>query len=223
MLYRALKWLLGLIAKVVFRPDITGVENVPAKGAVILASNHLSVMDSIIIPLVIPRQVNFLAKEEYFVGKSPVQRLRTAFMRTIGQIPVQRGQARAGLEALSVAGEVLEKGGIFGIYPEGTRSLDLRLYRGHTGVGQLALTSGAPVVPMALIGTDKIQRPGQKWPRPAKVTVRIGKPLDFSRYDGMAASPAIRRAATDEIMYAIMELSGQEYVDTYHKRPDAAA
>jgi 1-acyl-sn-glycerol-3-phosphate acyltransferase len=222
VLYRALKSLLGLLAKIVFRPDVTGLENVPANGAVILASNHLSVMDSIIIPLIIPRQVNFLAKEEYFIGKSPIKRLRTAFMRTIGQIPVQRGQARAGLAALDVAAEVLEKGGIFGIYPEGTRSRDLRLHRGHTGVGQLALTTGAVVVPMALIGTEKIQRPDQKLPRPAKVTIRIGKPLDFSRYDGMAASPAIRRAVTDEIMYMIMELSGQEYVDTYHKIPDAA-
>jgi 1-acyl-sn-glycerol-3-phosphate acyltransferase len=222
VLYRALKSLLGLLAKIVFRPDVTGLENVPAKGAVILASNHLSVMDSIIIPLIIPRQVNFLAKEEYFIGRSPIKRLRTAFMRTIGQIPVQRGQARAGLAALDVAAEVLEKGGIFGIYPEGTRSRDLRLHRGHTGVGQLALTTGAVVVPMALIGTEKIQRPDQKLPRPAKVTIRIGKPLDFSRYDGMAASPAIRRAVTDEVMYMIMELSGQEYVDTYHKIPDAA-
>lgn len=222
MLYRALRTVLVLVAKALFRPTVEGLENFPAKGAVILASNHLSVFDSILIPLIVPRQVNFLAKEEYFTGRSPYQRLRTAFMRTIGQIPVQRGQARAGVAALEVAGEVLEKGGAFGIYPEGTRSLDLRLYRGHTGVGQLALTSGAPVVPMALIGTDQIQPPGQRFPRPRRVTIRIGKPLDFSRYDGMSASPAIRRAVTDEVMYSIMELSGQEYVDVYHKRPEAA-
>jgi 1-acyl-sn-glycerol-3-phosphate acyltransferase len=222
VLYRSLRSLLTLIANVIFRPKIEGVENVPAKGAVILASNHLSVIDSILIPLVVPRQVNFLAKEEYFTGRSPYQRARAAFMRAIGQIPVQRGAARAGLAALDVAGEVLEKGGAFGIYPEGTRSLDLRLYRGHTGVGQLALATGAVVVPVALIGTERIQPPGQRLPRPHPVQVRFGKPLDFSRYDGMSASPAIRRAVTDEIMYAIMELSGQEYVDMYHKRPDAA-
>jgi 1-acyl-sn-glycerol-3-phosphate acyltransferase len=123
---------------------------------------------------------------------------------------------------LDVASEVLNRGEVFGIYPEGTRSRDLRLGRGHTGVGQLALTTDAVVVPVALIGTDRIQPPGQRFPKPSRVTVRIGKPLNFARYDGMAASPAIRRAVTDEIMYAIMELSGQEYVDTYHKRPDAA-
>lgn len=222
MLYRALHALLGSIFKVLFRPKVEGLDNLPAKGAVILASNHLSVFDSFVIPLVVPRQVNFLAKEEYFTGNSPIQRLRTAIMRTIGQVPVQRGQARAGVAALEVAGDVLAKGGAFGIYPEGTRSLDLRLHRGHTGVGQLALTTGAPVIPVALVGTDRIQPVGQRFPRPSKVTVRFGKPLDFSRYEGMGASPAIRRAVTDEIMYAIMELSGQEYVDAYHKRPNAA-
>jgi 1-acyl-sn-glycerol-3-phosphate acyltransferase len=222
VIYRALRAVCAFLAKLLVRPTVEGLENFPAKGAVILASNHLSVFDSILIPLVVPRQVNFLAKEEYFVGKSPFARIRTAFMRAIGQIPVQRGQARAGVAALEVATQVLEGGGAFGIYPEGTRSLDLRLYRGHTGVGQLALATGAPVVPVALIGTDRIQPPGQKFPRPSKVTIRIGKPLDFSRYDGMSAAPAIRRAVTDEIMYSIMELSGQEYVDIYHKRPEAA-
>jgi 1-acyl-sn-glycerol-3-phosphate acyltransferase len=221
-MYRALRAVCAFLAKLLFRPTVEGLENFPAKGAVILASNHLSVFDSILIPLVVPRQVNFLAKEEYFVGNSPHKRLRTAFLRAIGQIPVQRGQARAGVAALEVAGKVLESGGAFGIYPEGTRSLDLRLHRGHTGVGQLALTSGAPVVPVALVGTDRIQPPGQRFPRPQKVVIRIGEPLDFSRYDGMSAAPAIRRAVTDEIMYAIMELSGQEYVDAYHKRPEAA-
>jgi 1-acyl-sn-glycerol-3-phosphate acyltransferase len=222
VLYRVIKALVSGLFKITFRPTVEGRENFPAKGAVILASNHLSVFDSFVIPLVVPRQVNFLAKEEYFQGRSPIKRLRTAFMRTIGQIPVERGAARAGIAALEVASEVLERGGVFGIYPEGTRSRDLRLGRGHTGVGQLALTTNALVVPVALIGTEKIQAPGKKLPRPSRVTVRIGKPLSFARYDGMAASPAIRRAVTDEIMYAIMELSGQEYVDTYHKRPDAA-
>jgi 1-acyl-sn-glycerol-3-phosphate acyltransferase len=222
VLYRALKSLLGVLFKVVFRPKVEGLENFPAKGAVILASNHLSVFDSFVIPLVVPRQVNFLAKEEYFVGTSLFKRMRASFMRAIGQIPVERGAARAGLAALDVATEVLQRGEVFGIYPEGTRSLDLRLHRGHTGVGQLALTTSALVVPVALVGTDQIQPPGQRFPRPRPVTIRVGKPLNFARYDGMAASPAIRRAVTDEIMYAIMELSGQVYVDIYHKRPDAA-
>ncbi|MCE7008484.1 1-acyl-sn-glycerol-3-phosphate acyltransferase [Kibdelosporangium philippinense] len=222
MFYRALRAVCAIIAKVLFRPRVEGLENIPAKGAVILASNHLSVFDSILIPLVVTRQVNFLAKEEYFLGRSPYKRVRAAFMRAIGQVPVQRGQARAGVAALEAASGVLEKGDVFGIYPEGTRSRDLRLHRGHTGVGQLALSTGAVVVPMAVIGTERIQPPGQRFPRPARVTIRIGKPLNFSRYDRMQASPAIRRAVTDEIMYAIMELSGQEYVDAYHKLPDAA-
>jgi 1-acyl-sn-glycerol-3-phosphate acyltransferase len=141
----------------------------------------------------------------------------------LGYVPVERGNAAAGLSALEAARKVIEAGNAFAIYPEGTRSLDGRLHRGHTGVGALALATGAKVVPIALAGTEKVQPIGKRFPRIAKVTVRFGDPLDFRRYEGMGASPAVRRAVTDEIMYAILELSGQEYVDTYHKRPGEAA
>jgi 1-acyl-sn-glycerol-3-phosphate acyltransferase len=206
----------------VYRPVVIGAENVPVNGPLILASNHLSAVDTAVIPFVTPRPVAFLGKAEYFTGRGPIKWFVAAFLSGLGYVPVHRGNAHAGLEALAAARKVLDAGGAFAIYPEGTRSLDGKLHRGHTGVAQLALTTGAPVIPVALIGTDKVQPVGTKQFRLAKVTVRFGKPLEFSRYDGMAGSSAIRRAVTDEIMYAILELSGQEYVDSYHKRPDAA-
>jgi 1-acyl-sn-glycerol-3-phosphate acyltransferase len=222
VLHLLIRWLLAPFARLVYRPEVIGADNVPLDGPVIVAANHLSAVDSAVIPIVTPRPVSFLGKAEYFTGRGPVRRLIAAFLSGLGYVPVHRGNAHAGLAALAAARQVLESGGAFAIYPEGTRSLDGRLHRGHTGVAQLALTTGAPVVPVALAGTDKVQPVGVKLPRIAKVTVRFGKPLDFSRYDGMAGSSAIRRSVTDEIMYAILELSGQEYVDSYHKRPEAA-
>ena len=222
MLYQLVRWVLAPLLKAVYRPHVEGLANVPGEGPLVLASNHLSFIDSIIIPLIAPRPVAFLAKAEYFEGGNLKQRMAGAFFRAMGAVPVRRGQGRAAVAALDAGIEVLNKGGAFGIYPEGTRSLDGKLHRGHTGVAQLALSTGALVVPVALRGTDKVQPKGKKLPRVHRFTVRFGKPLDFSRYDGMGASPPIRRAVTDEIMYAIMELSGQEYVDSYHKRPDAA-
>ncbi|WP_133852800.1 lysophospholipid acyltransferase family protein [Labedaea rhizosphaerae] len=222
MLYQVVRRVLAPLLKAVFRPHVEGIEDVPPEGPVIFASNHLSFIDSIIIPLIAPRSVSFLAKAEYFEGGNLRQRMAGAFFSAMGAVPVRRGQGRAAVAALDAGIEVLNKGGGFGIYPEGTRSLDGKLHRGHTGVAQLALSTGALVVPVALLGTDKVQPKGKKLPRVHRFTVRFGKPLDFSRYEGMGASPPIRRAVTDEIMYAIMELSGQEYVDSYHKRPDAA-
>ena len=222
MLYQVIRKVAAPVVRTVFRPIVEGVENVPAHGPVIFASNHLSFIDSVVIPLMSPREVAFLAKEEYFAGGGIKQRVTGSFFRAIGAVPVKRGQGRAAIAALDTAAEVLAKGRGFGIYPEGTRSLDGRLHRGHTGVAQLALSAGAPVVPVALIGTAEIQPVGRKLPRIHRFTVRFGTPLDFARYEGLDGSPPIRRAVTDEIMYAIMELSGQEYVDSYHKRPDAA-
>jgi 1-acyl-sn-glycerol-3-phosphate acyltransferase len=213
---------LAPVVKAVYRPHVEGLENVPDHGPVIFASNHLSFIDSVIIPLIAPRPVAFLAKAEYFEGGNLRQRVAGTFFAAMGAVPVKRGQGRAAVAALDAGIDVLKQGGAFGIYPEGTRSLDGRLHRGHTGVAQLALSTGALVVPLALLGTDKVQPKGKKLPRVHRFTVRFGKPLNFERYDGMGASPPIRRAVTDEIMYAIMELSGQEYVDSYHKRPDAA-
>jgi 1-acyl-sn-glycerol-3-phosphate acyltransferase len=222
VLYEVLRGVIAPAAKVVYRPTVEGLENVPRHGAVILASNHLSFIDSVVIPLVAGRPVAFLAKSEYFTGRSPRARLVGGLLGALGHVPVDRGKGRAALAALDVATEVLGGGGAFGIYPEGTRSLDGRLHRGHTGVAQLTLTTGAPVVPLAMIGTDAMMPKGAHVPRLKPVTVRFGTPLDFARYDGLADSPAIRRSVTDEIMYAILQLSGQEYVDAYHKRPDAA-
>jgi 1-acyl-sn-glycerol-3-phosphate acyltransferase len=222
VLYEVIQHTLGPAGRLVYRPTVLGLANVPRRGAVILASNHLSFIDSVVIPLVARRQVAFLAKSEYFRGGSPRQRMVGALLGALGHVPVERGKGRAALASLDVATDVLSRGGAFGIYPEGTRSLDGRLHRGHTGVAQLTLTTGAPVVPLALIGTDEMMPVGVRIPRRRPITVRFGRPLDFSRYDGLADSPTVRRSVTDEIMYAIMELSGQEYVDAYHKRPDAA-
>jgi 1-acyl-sn-glycerol-3-phosphate acyltransferase len=210
-----LRWVMWLAARSWFRPVVTGADRVPARGAVILAINHLAVIDSFVVALMLRRRVAFLAKAEYFEGR------RAILFRALGAVPVRRQHSRAALAALEAAGEVLARGEAFAIHPEGTRSLDGRLHRGRTGVAQLALSSGAPVVPVAVIGTDRAQPAGTRIPRPRRITIRFGDPLDFQRYDGMDGAPAIRRAITDEIMYAILELSGQEYVDTYHERPAA--
>lgn len=222
MLQQLIRYLLAPIARLIFRPVIEGPEKVPRDGAVILAANHRAAIDTWVIPFVAPRPVRFLGKAEYFEGKGVRGRMFAAFLSALGFVPVERGNAYAGLAALNAARKVLDEGGAFGIYPEGTRSRDGRLHRGHTGVAQLALVSGAPVVPVALIGTEKVLPVGKRIPRLARITVRFGQPMDFSRYKGLEASPAVRRAVTDEIMYAILELSEQTYVDRYHQRPDAA-
>jgi 1-acyl-sn-glycerol-3-phosphate acyltransferase len=222
VLYGALKLLIGPVIRVASRPVVEGLDNVPKHGPVILASNHLSFADNIVIPVLVPRKVTFLAKAEYFEGRGLKGLLSRWFFSGLGHVPVQRGRGRAAQEALDTARGVLAAGGAFGIYPEGTRSRDGRLHRGRTGVARLALTTGAPVVPVAVIGTNRLQPIGARLPRPHRIKVRFGRPLNFSRYDGMADSLLIHRTVTDEIMYAILELSGQEYVDTYHRGQDAA-
>ena len=189
-----------------------GREHVPAAGPVILASNHLSFIDSVVLRLAAPRRVIFLAKAEYFTGRGVRGRFMRWFFTAVGSVPVSRGQHRAATAALDTALEVLERGDAFGIYPEGTRSLDGRLYRGRTGVAWLALTSGAPVVPVALDGTERLQPVGKRIPRPARVTVRFGPPLTFT---GDPATARTRRAVTNEVMHAIGELSGQERADRF--------
>jgi 1-acyl-sn-glycerol-3-phosphate acyltransferase len=222
MLYAVSKRVVGAVARSVYRPKVIGAEKVPTTGPVILAPNHLAVLDSFIVPLVLPRPVAFLAKAEYFQGSGLKGGLSKWLFTSLGAIPVERGRGRAAMEAIGAAEQVLHDGGAFGIHPEGTRSPDGRLYRGRTGVARLTLSTGAPVVPVALTGTDKLQPRGTKIPRLAPVTVRFGDPLDFSRYSGMDASLPVLRSITDEIMYAIAELSDQEYVDKYQK-PGAAA
>ncbi|GAA2870480.1 lysophospholipid acyltransferase family protein [Pseudonocardia halophobica] len=218
-----IRWVLAPLVRMIWRPRVQGVQNVPAHGPVIFAANHRAAVDTAVIPLVTPRPVAFLAKAEYFTARSLKTRLIGRFLGALGYVPVDRANAKAGLAALEAGRTVLEAGGAFGIYPEGTRSLDGRLHRGHTGVASLALSTGAVVVPVGLVGTEKVQPVGKKLPRVARVEVRFGRPLDFSRYDGLEGSAAIRRAVTDEVMDAIADLSGQVYVDRYHRRPGEAA
>lgn len=216
MFYWVMKHILaGPLLRLYFRPWTKGVENIPAEGGAILASNHLAVIDSFVLPLVLDRQVKFLGKSDYFTGKGIKGRLVAGFMRRIGTIPVDRGDHKASEAALHTGLRVLADGGLFGIYPEGTRSPDGRLYRGKTGVARLALESGAPVIPVAMIDTNKSQRVGQVIPKPMSIGIIIGEPLDFSRYAGMENDRFVLRAITDEIVYAILQLSGQEYVDVY--------
>ncbi|MEV6678470.1 lysophospholipid acyltransferase family protein [Streptomyces erythrochromogenes] len=216
MFYHLLKHvLLGPLLRLLFRPRIEGLENIPEEGAAIVAGNHLSFSDHFLMPAILARRITFLAKAEYFTGPGLKGRLTAAFFRSAGQIPVDRSGKDAGQAALREGLGVLAKGELLGIYPEGTRSHDGRLYKGKVGVAAMALGAGVPVIPCAMVGTFEIQPPGQKIPNIRRVTIRFGEPLDFSRYAGMERERAVLRAVTDEIMYAILGLSGQEYVDRY--------
>jgi 1-acyl-sn-glycerol-3-phosphate acyltransferase len=206
---------LGPLLKLLFRPWVEGEENIPEDGAAIFASNHLSFSDSIFLPLMVPRRMTFLAKSDYFTGRGIKGRLTAAFFKGVGQLPIDRSGGRAGEAALRQGLKVLRRGELLGIYPEGTRSPDGRLYRGRTGVARMALEAGVPVLPVAMIGTDKAQPTGKKVPKLMRIGIKIGKPLDFSRYEGMEDDRFVLRSVTDEIMYELMLLSGQEYVDMY--------
>ena len=216
-MYGTMKVAIGGPLKVAFRPWVEGLENIPDEGAAILASNHLSFSDSFFLPAVLDRKVTFIAKAEYFTTPGVKGKLTAAFFKGAGQLPVDRSGARGAGEAAIKAGiDVLERGELFGIYPEGTRSPDGRLYRGKPGgLARVALATGAPVIPVAMIDTEKIQPPGKVMPKLMRPGIRIGKPLDFSRYNGMESDRFVLRAVTDEVMYEIMKLSGQEYVDIY--------
>jgi 1-acyl-sn-glycerol-3-phosphate acyltransferase len=223
VLYWLLKYIiLGPWLKLVFRPRVEGLEHVPSEGPVIIASNHLSFGDSIFMPLMVKRKVTFPAKSEYFTGPGIKGWLIKMFFVGTGQVAIDRSGGRAARAALDIGLDILRKGGIFGIYPEGTRSPDGRLYRGKTGVARLALESSAPVVPVAMLNTDEIQPIGKVLPKLKRVRIRFGAPLDFSRYGGMAGDRFIERAVTDEIMYELMTLSGREYVDIYAQQVKAA-
>ncbi|QEU96491.1 lysophospholipid acyltransferase family protein [Streptomyces kanamyceticus] len=216
MFYLLLKYvILGPLLRLMFRPRIEGLEHIPESGAAIVAGNHLSFSDHFLMPAIIKRRITFLAKAEYFTGPGVKGRLTAAFFRSAGQIPVDRSGKEAGQAAIREGLGVLRKGELLGIYPEGTRSHDGRLYKGKVGVAAMALKAQVPVIPCAMIGTFEAQPPGQKVPNFQKVTIRFGEPLDFSRYSGMDNEKAVLRAVTDEIMYAILGLSGQEYVDKY--------
>ncbi|MFB7458666.1 lysophospholipid acyltransferase family protein [Streptomyces sp. NPDC056188] len=217
-----IKAVLGPIMRLMFRPQVEGAERIPGDGPVILAGNHLTFIDSMILPLVCDRQVCFIGKDEYVTGKGFKGRLMAWFFTGVGMIPVDRDGGRGGVAALMTGRRVLEAGRMFGIYPEGTRSPDGRLYRGRTGIARLTLMTGAPVVPFAMIGTDKLQPGGTGLPRPGRVTVRFGEPMEFSRYEGMDRDRYVLRAVTDSVMAEVMRLSGQEYVDIYATKAKAA-
>ncbi|MFD7232561.1 lysophospholipid acyltransferase family protein [Streptomyces sp. NPDC059881] len=223
MFYYVLKYvILGPLLRLLFRPRIEGLEHIPADGAAIVAGNHLSFSDHFLMPAILKRRITFLAKAEYFTGPGVKGRLTAAFFRSAGQIPVDRSGKDAGQAAIREGLGVLSKDELLGIYPEGTRSHDGRLYKGKVGVAVMALTAQVPVVPCAMVGTFEIQPPGQVLPKIKRVTIRFGEPLDFSRYAGMENEKAALRAVTDEIMYEILALSGQEYVDEYAVKAKAA-
>ena len=206
---------IGPLVNLLFRPWVKGLDNIPATGAAVIVSNHLSFSDSIFLPLAVPRPVVFLAKSEYFTGKGLKGKLTAAFFRLTNQLPMDRSGGAASATSLSAGEEILNSGSLLGIYPEGTRSPDGRLYRGKTGVAKLILATGVPVIPVAMIGTDKVQPIGRRIPNIRRIGIIVGEPMDFRRYAGMGDDRFIQRSVTDEIMYALMRLSGQEYVDVY--------
>ncbi|WP_425607067.1 1-acyl-sn-glycerol-3-phosphate acyltransferase [Ornithinimicrobium faecis] len=209
--------LIGPVVRTLFKPWVEGEEHVPEHGAAIFASNHLSFSDSIFLPLVVDRRMTFPAKMEYFTGTGIKGWMTKTFLTGLGQIPIDRSGGSASMAALNSGLRVLNRGELFGIYPEGTRSPDGKLYKGKTGVARMALEAKVPVIPVAMINTEKAQPTGQVIPNieRGQVGVRFGKPLDFSRYDGMEDDRTVLRSITDEIMYELMQLSGQEYVDDY--------
>ena len=217
MRYWMLKYvILGPWLRLIFRPKVVGLENVPTEGPAILASNHLSFADNILIPLVIPRRrVTFVAKQEYFTSPGFKGWFMRQFFTGAGQIPIDRSSGTSAKAALETGKRVLAKGGLLGFYPEGTRSPDGRLYRGKTGIARTALEAGVRVIPVAVRGTNEVQPIGKRLPRLRPLSVTFGKPLDFSRYEGLAGDRFVERSMTDEIMYELMTLTGREYVDLY--------
>ena len=219
MLYWILKHIVvGPWLRVLFRPWVEGLDNVPDKGAAILASNHLSFSDSFFLPLVVPRPITFLAKSDYFTGKGIKGFFTKMFFAGVGQVPVDRSGGRASEAALRTGLRILGEGSLLGIYPEGTRSPNGTLYRGKTGVARMAMEAKVPIIPAAMINTYEIQPPGQVRPSIRRVGIRLGRPLDFSRYEGLENDRFVLRSVTDEVMYELMTLSGQEYVDMYATR-----
>jgi 1-acyl-sn-glycerol-3-phosphate acyltransferase len=203
------------VLKTLFRPWVIGLENIPATGGAILASNHLSFSDSVFLPVVVDRQVSFLAKSEYFTGKGIKGFLVRLFFIASGQLPIDRAGGKASEASLNTGLRVLARGDLLGIYPEGTRSPDAKLYRGRTGVARMVLEAHVPIIPVAMIDTEKVMPIGTKLPKIRRIGIVIGEPLDFSRFEGLESDRFILRSVTDEIMYELHRLGGQEYADVY--------
>jgi 1-acyl-sn-glycerol-3-phosphate acyltransferase len=206
---------MGPLLSLLGRPKTEGLDNIPNSGPAILASNHLAVADSFFKCLVVRRRITFLAKAEYFTGTGLKGWFTRWFYTVAGQVPIDRTSADTAQNALDTAKRLLGQGKLMCLYPEGTRSPDGRLYKGKTGLARMALETGVPVIPVAMIGTDSVNPPGSKMWRFGSVSIRVGKPLDFSRFEGLAGNRFIERAVIDEVMYELMQLSGQEYVDLY--------
>ena len=205
----------GPLLKTVFRPWVVGLDNIPKSGGVILASNHLSFIDSIFLPLLIDRRIYFLAKSDYFTGKGLKNWAVKHFLLGTGMLPIDRSGGKASEASLNTGLDVIAKGNVLGIYPEGTRSPDGKMYRGRTGVARMILEGHVPVVPVAMVDTEKVMPIGSKIPKVRRIGVIFGEPLDFSRFEGLEGDRFILRAITDEIMYELSRISGQEYVDVY--------
>ena len=219
--YWLVKAVLTPILRVLFRPRITGLDNLPDDGGGIVAGNHTTFLDNFMIPMALPRRVTFLAKSDYFTRRGLKGALQKSFFRGVGMIPLDRSGGQASEAALRTGLRLLQDGELLGLYPEGTRSPDGRLYRGKTGVARMALEAGVPVIPVGLVGMFEVQPAGRRMPKVGKVEVRIGRPLDFRRYAGMEGDRFVLRSITDEIMYELMVLSGQEYVDQYASKAKA--
>ena len=216
MFYWLMKhWVIGPLLTTVFRPWVKGLENVPRTGPLIVVCNHLSFVDSVFLPLMIDRQMAFLAKSDYFTGKGIKGWFVRFFMTSAGQLPIDRSGGKASEASLNAGLQVLADGGVLAIYPEGTRSPDGRMYRGRTGVARMILEAQVPVIPAAVIGTEKVMPLGSNIPKVHRVGVVIGEPLDFSRFEGMESDRFVLRSITDEIIYEMNKLSEQEYVDVY--------
>jgi 1-acyl-sn-glycerol-3-phosphate acyltransferase len=215
VLYRTLELTLAPALRAVYRPEIVGQEHVPATGAVIIAANHVSFADEIFTPLAARRQVLYFAKAEYFTAPGLRGRAMAAFFRACGHVPVERADTRSAAGVIDIGVELLHGGGALGIYPEGTRSPDGNLYKFRTGVARVALRSGAPVVPVGLVGTRDVLAPGSKrWHR-APVGVHFGAPLHFGDRAGEERSSRVLREVTETVREAVQALSGQDYVDAF--------
>jgi len=216
MFYWLMKnWVIGPLLTTVFRPWVVGLENVPKTGPAIIVCNHLSFVDSIFLPLMVDRQMAFLAKSDYFTGRGIKGWVVRLFMTSAGQLPIDRSGGKASEASLNSGLQVLAEGKVLGIYPEGTRSPDGRMFRGRTGVARMILEAHVPVIPVAVVDTEKVMPLGSNFPKVHKVGVHVGKPLDFSRFKGMESDRFVLRSITDEIIYEMNKLSGQEYVDVY--------
>jgi len=221
LLYSIGKVTVGPALMLGWRPHVEGLENIPKTGGLIFAGNHLSVADELFLGASVPRHIAFWAKSDYFTGTGFNGWLSRTVLNGLGAIAVERGGGRAALTAFDGAIPVLQGGDCVAVYPEGTRSPDGRLYRGKTGIARMALEAGVPVIPVAMVNTDVVQPTGKVIPKIGRVGIRVGKPLDFSRYQGMEGDRFVLRSITDEIMYELMLLSGQEYVDTYATKAKA--